>query len=98
MPSTIERVHREFKDKGLAVVAISIQEPPDRVAAWVKTHNTSFTVLLDADGSVTRQYEVTATPTVFIVGRDGTLLGKALGTKAWTSDTGRALLQALAGS
>lgn len=62
------------------------------------THHTSFTVLLDADGSATRRYGVIVTPTVLIVGRDGTLLGKAVGTKPGTSDPGRALLQALTGS
>jgi peroxiredoxin len=91
-------VHREFGERGLAVLAISIQEPRERVATWASDHRTTFTVLLDAEGSVTQRYEVTATPTVFIVGRDGRLLGKALGTKDWTSERGRALLTALTGT
>jgi peroxiredoxin len=91
-------VSREFGERGLAVVAISIQEPRERVAAWVSDHRTTFTVLLDPEGSVTQRYGVTATPTVFIVGRDGRLLGKALGTKAWASDRGRALFTALTGT
>lgn len=91
-------MHREFGGRGLAVVAISIQEPRERVAAWVADHDTTFTVLLDPDARVTQQYEVTVTPTVFLVGRDGRLLGKALGTKAWTSERGRALLTALTGT
>lgn len=95
MPSTIEQVHREFAGEGLAVVTIDIQEPPDKVAAWVEAHGTSFPVLLDADGAVAQQYGVTATPTVFLVSRNGRLLGKVLGTRPWTSDRGRALLQAL---
>jgi hypothetical protein len=32
---------------------------------------------------------------VFLVARDGRVVGKALGTKAWNSDAGRALLTAL---
>ena len=95
MPSTIEQVHREFKDRGLRVVAIDIQESRETVAAWVARQGVSFTVLLDPDGRVTQQYGVTATPTVFVVGPDGRLLGKALGTKEWTSPAGRALLQTL---
>jgi peroxiredoxin len=95
LPSAIEQVYREFGEQGLAVMAISIREPRDRVGAWVAAHGTTVTVLLDAEGRVTQQYEVTVTPTVFIVGRDGRLLGKAIGTRAWTSDRGRALLTAL---
>jgi hypothetical protein len=52
-------------------------------------------VLLDADGGVTRRYEVPVTPTAFLLARDGTLVGKAVGTKPWTSPTGRAVLRAL---
>ncbi len=84
-----------MKSTGLAVVAISIQEPRDTVQRWVDTQVVSFTVLLDPDGRATADYGVTATPTVFLVAPDGTLRGKALGTKPWTSATGRALLEAL---
>ena len=88
-------MHREFKDRGLRVMAIDIEENPRTVTSWVAAHDLSFTVLLDTDGQVTRAYEVTATPTVFIVARDGRVVGKALGTKEWTSGSGQALLQAL---
>jgi peroxiredoxin len=98
LPSAIEQVHREFSGRGLAVVAIDIREPADTVAAWVEKHKTTFTVLLDTDGEVTQQYEVTVTPTVFLVGRNGRLIGKAVGTRPWTSESGRALLGALLGS
>ena len=91
-------MHQEFGPQGLVVVAIDIQEPRAKVAEWVRTSGTSFPVVLDADGRVARQYEVTVTPTVFLVGRDGTLVGKALGTKPWTSPAGRALLRALTAS
>jgi hypothetical protein len=58
----------------------------------------SFTILLDPSGAVSRDYEVTATPTVFVLSREGRLVGKALGNKAWTSERGRALLARLTGS
>ena len=80
------------------VLAISIQEHRDKVAAWAKEKNLSFTILLDPSGAVTNQYGVTATPTVFVVSREGKLIGKALGTKSWTSPQGHALLGRLTGS
>ena len=46
---------------------------------------------------MTRDYEVTATPTVFVLSKEGKLVGKALGNKAWTSERGRALLTRLIG-
>ena len=95
MPSVIEQIHQEYKDRGLSVVALDLQESRDKVARWVKEKRTSFTVLLDPTGSVSRAYDVTATPTVFVIGRDGTMVAKALGTKDWTGPRGRAFLEAL---
>jgi hypothetical protein len=91
-------VQREFGQQGLVIVAIDIKEPGTTVANWVRGSRTSVPVVLDADGQVSRKYEVTVTPTVFLVGRDGALVGKALGTRPWTSEKGRALLRALLAS
>jgi len=97
LPSDIEQIQRRYGDR-LAVVAISIQESRDTVATWAKDKRLSFTILLDPAGAVTREYEVTATPTVFVLSREGKLVGKALGNKAWTSERGHALLGRLTGS
>jgi cytochrome c biogenesis protein CcmG, thiol:disulfide interchange protein DsbE len=79
------------------VLAIDIQETHDVVARWAKDKRLSFTILLDPSGAVTRDYEVTATPTTFVVSREGKLVGKALGNKPWTSERGHALLARLIG-
>jgi hypothetical protein len=97
LPSEIEQVQRRYRDR-LAVVAIDIQESRDTVATWAKDRRLSFTILLDPDGAVTRAYEVTATPTVFVLSGEGKLVGKALGTKGWNSERGHALLGRLTGS
>ena len=97
MPSDIEQIQRRYGDR-LNVVAIDIQESRDKVETWMKGKQLSFTILLDPSGAVASEYEVTATPTVFVLSREGKLVGKALGNKAWTSEQGHALLTRLAGS
>ena len=91
MPSTIEQLHQEYKDKGLVVLAVDIEEKPEVVARWVKGKSLTMPVLLDVDGRVTNGWGVTSTPTVFLVGRDGRLVAKAVGNRAWTSDKARQL-------
>jgi len=91
-------VQRELNGKGLVVLAVSIQESSDKVAAWVKKVDLRFPVFLDEDGVVMRAWKVRATPTVFIVDRQGRLIGKTSGTKPWTSPAGRALFTALLAS
>jgi len=63
--------------------------------AWVREKGVTSRILLDPDGAVTRAYGVTGTPTVYLVGRAGQLVGKAVGPRGWMSDLGRALLTAL---
>ena len=95
MPSTIEQVHREFKDRGLTILALHIKGTREVVATWVRDNRVTTSVLLDLDGAVTRAYGVTGTPTVYLVSREGQMVGKAFGQRSWTSDAGRALLAAL---
>ena len=89
-------MHRRYGER-LAVVAVDIQENREKVETWVRGKQLSFTILLDPSGTVTSDYEVTATPTTFVLSREGRLVGKALGNKAWTSERGRALLTRLIG-
>lgn len=91
LPSTIEQLHREYKDKGLVVLAVDMEEKPEVVAGWVKGKSLTMPILLDVDGKVNDGWGVTATPTVFLVSRDGRLVAQAVGNRPWMSDKGRKL-------
>jgi cytochrome c biogenesis protein CcmG, thiol:disulfide interchange protein DsbE len=95
LPSTIEKVHQEYRDRGLIVLPISIEEGRRKVSGWADKQRLTLPLLLDPEGDVSAAYRITATPTVFLIGRDGKLVAKAVGTKAWTSEQGRAVLQLL---
>ena len=95
MPSTIEQVHREFKDQGLTILAINLGEDKDDLVAWAKRRKVTTTILLDPNADVARSYAVAYTPTVFLIDRDGRLVAKSVGVRAWTGDKGRAVLRAL---
>jgi peroxiredoxin len=94
LPSTIEKVYRERKDRKFAVLAIDIQEDPAKVEAWAKSKGVTPPILLDRDGAVAAAYRVTATPTTVLIGRDGRMLARATGTRPWDGPAGRALLDA----
>jgi peroxiredoxin len=95
LPSTIEQVYQDFKDRGLTLYAINIEESRTKVTPYVQKHKMTMPVLLDPDGTASAAYHITATPTVFLIGRDGKFVAKAIGTKTWSSAQGRALLQRL---
>jgi peroxiredoxin len=91
----VEQLHRALSRHGLSVLAVNIQERPSTVAAWAKGTRVTVPILLDADGEVTQQYGVIATPTAFLVDREGRLLGRAVGPRDWSSPAGRALITGL---
>ena len=95
MPSTVEQLHRDLSGRGLSVIAVNIQESRSTVAAWVREKKVTIPILLDADGEVTRQYSVIATPTVFLIDREGRLLGRGVGPRDWASPAGKALIAGL---
>jgi peroxiredoxin len=95
LPSTIEQVHQEFKDQGLTILAINLGEDKDDLVAWAKRSKVTTTILLDPNADVARSYAIAYTPTVFLIDRDGRLVAKSVGVRAWTGDKGRAVLRAL---
>ena len=99
MPS-IEKLHREFASQGLAVVAISVDDPgaEERIRDFVKEYGLTFEVLHDPGQVTTRNYQIVAYPETFVVARDGTIRRKLIGAADWSSDANRALVRELLGS
>jgi cytochrome c biogenesis protein CcmG/thiol:disulfide interchange protein DsbE len=98
MPS-IEKLHREFGPHGLAVVAISVDDPgaESRVLDFVKELGLTFEVLHDPKQVTTRNYQITGYPETFIIARDGTIRKKLIGASDWSSEANRALVRELLG-
>lgn len=79
----------------MSVLLINIREDRETVARAVAERGYLATVLLDLGGAVSDAYGIRATPTAFLIARDGTLVGRAIGPRPWTGPDGRALFQAL---
>ena len=77
------------------VLAVNLAQKRELVAEWVKSHGVTSTVLLDANKEAEKAYQIAYTPTVFLVDREGRLVGKAIGERQWDSEQGMALLRQL---
>ena len=95
LPTTIESLQRRYRDQGLTVLAVSFDETPEKVRAWVRPRGLSMPVLLDQDGDVSGDYRVTATPTAVLLDREGRVVARGVGTRPWTGEAARALWDAL---
>ncbi len=85
MPS-MDRLQRYFKDKGIQVVAISLdKEPGEMVTAFVDKLKLTFPILLDPVGIVSGPYGASALPATFILDPDGKVIAAAKGERDWYS-------------
>ncbi len=72
MPA-LERTWNALGDDGLVILAVNLQESPNRVGAFVEQFGLTFPILLDRDGSVFEQYQVQLYPTTFFINREGVI-------------------------
>ncbi len=92
MPA-MERLHRAYAERGLAVVAVNVKESPREVKAFMEQMGLTFSAPLDPDGAVARSFGVRALPVTYLVDRDGKILWKAQGRREWDAGPGRAYFE-----
>ena len=85
----MERLHQDFKGKGLVVLAVDIQESARTVRPFVRELKLSFPALLDEDGSVAYMYAVRPVPATYLISRDGRIAWRAFGARDWDSADSR---------
>ena len=99
MPS-IERVHQAFAGQGLAVVAVSVDDPgkENEIRDFVREYGLTFEILHDAAAGIKKNYQITGFPETFVIARDGSIRKKVWGGADWSSEANRALIRELLGS
>ncbi len=96
MPS-MERLYREFRDRGLEVVTVNFMELGQQVRAFAEEQKLTYPMLLDKDAEIAGRYGVMRLPVTVLVGREGEVIAKAIGFKDWYKDDIRELVAALLG-
>jgi len=80
MPQMVKTFNR-FKVQGLEMVAVAMNyDPPNYVLNYAQTRNLPFHVAVDAQGNIAKGFgDVQATPTTFLIGRNGKIIQKFQG-------------------
>jgi hypothetical protein len=94
LPS-LENLHRHFKGKPFALIAIDVQEEKETVQGFVRSQGLTYINLLDTGGDTGSSYGVSSTPVKFLIDTDGNLVGAGLGYKEWDREEIKSLIQAL---
>jgi len=91
----LREMYDKYKDQGLALVGISVQETtPDDVRQYVQTYGLDYTVGFDATSAIFHAYRAYVLPTQIFVDRDGLVHKVQLGgvTRAQAEATIQELL------
>ncbi|MDE0805677.1 MAG: TlpA disulfide reductase family protein, partial [Acidimicrobiales bacterium] len=59
--------YEKYRDEGFEVLSVSVREDDAAVEGFVERYGLEYPFLLDRDGSVSLDYEVTSTPTTYFV-------------------------------
>jgi len=91
----LERLHREFASRGLAIIGINAREDRQAAGRYATELGLTFPVVLDQDGKNNNLYGVIGIPTTFVIARDGRPVAFGVGPRDWASRPARALIEAL---
>ena len=94
---TLEALWQRYKDRGLVVLAVSVDRgaPLDLIRPYVKNLELTFPILLDPELETATAWRVTGLPATFLVRPGGEVAGFAVGAREWHSEPMRALLETM---
>ena len=78
---TLERTWQAYKDKGVIVVGVNVQDTEEPARKFLARFGHSFPNAPDPKGHVAVDYGVYGVPETFFIGRDGKIVDKILGLR-----------------
>lgn len=82
MPSLV-RLQQQFKDKGVTVLAVSIDADGDAYHRFLIDHKIDFLTVRDADAKSSNLYGTFKFPETYIIDRNGVVRRKFIGPVDW---------------
>ena len=94
MPA-LGRLKKHFEKEDFLLLTITTDQQPHAIRSFLNILNVDFPVLLDDSREVSVAYRARALPFTVLIGKDGQLLGKAMGPREWDSPASIALITQL---
>ena len=92
----LEALWRHYREGGLVIVGVATDRGhADAVRKFARETGVTFPVLLDPDGAVRNRYEVVALPMSYVIGRDGRLSARILGSQDWQDPQATEFIESL---
>lgn len=75
----LESSYRRLFSSGLMVLAVNVEDPPEKAAEFVKEIRLTYPILMDEKKDVTKLYQVYGVPTTFVIDRNGIIRERIFG-------------------
>lgn len=92
---SMEKLYSTLRKKGFVIVAVDLSESREAVRDFVTANKMTYPVLLDSAGNVGALYGARSIPTTYIIGRNGRILGRTIGSRDWSAPTVVSLFESL---
>ncbi len=69
----LERVHREYQDRGVEFLGVDERDDPAAARAWVKEFHVTYPSIVDEPGAWADDFGLFGYPDTFVVDADGTI-------------------------
>jgi len=84
MPA-LARLQQQLDPSRFVLLTVTTDLQRQGITHFLAQQGVNLPVLFDEDQEVSRSYMVRALPTTVVIARDGTLVGRAVGPRAWDS-------------
>lgn len=68
-----ERAHQQYRERGLVVLGVDLQERDEDILAFMREVGVTFPSAVDRTGEVARQWRATGLPTTVLIDRQGVI-------------------------
>ena len=92
MPS-LARLQQQLDPKDFVMLTVTADLQRQGIAHFLSQLGVNLPVLFDEDQEVSRSFMVRGLPTTIVIARDGTLVGRAVGPRAWDSPEAVAVMR-----
>ncbi len=91
--SSLARLQQQLDPTRFVLLTITTDLQRQGIAHFLSQLGVSLPVLFDEDQEVSRSFMVRGLPTTVVIARDGTLVGRAVGPRAWDSSESVAVMR-----
>jgi thiol-disulfide isomerase/thioredoxin len=91
--SSLARLQQQLDQTRFVLLTVTTDLQRQGIAQFLSQLGVSLPVLFDEDQEVSRSFMVRGLPTTIVIARDGALVGRAVGPRAWDSREALAVMQ-----